>query len=113
MSIDTWKWIFDWAAILFVAATFFAGAGALITGRVINDRQEESLRTMKKDLTNKQTELATAQGETAKAQLALQAATYHFTFGRSPGPYPFKALKALPKSSIEIKFKEDDGEAYM
>jgi hypothetical protein len=61
MSVEPWKSFFDWGAVALVFATFIFGAGALITGNIINKRQEIRLRQFDKDLTESKTELAVQQ----------------------------------------------------
>jgi hypothetical protein len=39
MSVELWKSIFNWLTIVLIAFTVFSGAGALITGDIINSRQ--------------------------------------------------------------------------
>jgi hypothetical protein len=65
MSVALWKTIFDWAAVVLVGFTFIAGAGALITGRILNTRQDLQLREFK---TKEQTELAEQKRLTATAE---------------------------------------------
>lgn len=50
MSVEFWKAIFDWASVVLVGLTFFAGAGALIAGRILNDRQAIELKQFQLDL---------------------------------------------------------------
>jgi hypothetical protein len=62
MSIEFWKAIFDWAAVVLVGLTFIAGAGALITGKILNDRQASNLKQFQLDL-------AAANGRASRADL--------------------------------------------
>jgi hypothetical protein len=78
MSVESWKVIFDWASVMLVGLTFIAGSGALLTGRVLNRRQDAQLRTFEKEIAGTQLELGTAQLElesqkekTAKAEAEL------------------------------------------
>lgn len=43
MSVELWKVIFDWAAVVLVGLTVITGAGALITGKILADRQADEL----------------------------------------------------------------------
>lgn len=74
MSVEFWKAIFDWGAVVLVGLTFIAGAGALITGRIINDRQSAQLQKMGADLTAAQTELAEQQERAAVAEADIARA---------------------------------------
>lgn len=49
LSVETWKSIFDWATVGLAALTFVALAGAVITGDVLNKRQEIELAQLKKE----------------------------------------------------------------
>jgi hypothetical protein len=50
MSIELWKTIFDWAAVILVGLTFIAGAGGLITGKILNDKQAGELKQFQLEL---------------------------------------------------------------
>jgi hypothetical protein len=67
MTVEGLKTTFDWMAVILLFLTFAAGAGVLITGNVINRRQEEKLRTFDSDLTTAKSALATQQERAAKA----------------------------------------------
>lgn len=58
MSFEFWKVIFDWLAVLLLGLTFIAGLGALVTGKVVADRQTKKFRT----------DLDAAKGRTAALQ---------------------------------------------
>jgi hypothetical protein len=73
MSVELWKGIFDWAAVVLVGLTFIAGAGALITGRILSHREEERLRQFDSELTGAKNELVKQQGQTAQVEVALEA----------------------------------------
>lgn len=77
MSIELWKSIFDWAAVVLVGFTFIAGAGALITGRILSNRQNEKLREFSTNLTAAQTELGKQQERAAKAEGQIASAEQH------------------------------------
>ena len=71
MSMELWKEIFDWAAVVLVGLTFAAGAGALITGKILSERQSEQLRQFQLRMESAQQQTALAQKEAADAQLKL------------------------------------------
>lgn len=50
MSVETLKSIFDTATVVLLFLTFACGAGALITGNVMNKRQAEQLRQLGLDV---------------------------------------------------------------
>ncbi len=67
MSVDAWKSIFDMGTVLAAFLVFVFGAGALITGNIINKRQESQLRQFDKGLTEAKTELSKQQERAANA----------------------------------------------
>ena len=67
MSVELWKSLFDWAAVVLVGLTFIAGAGALITGSILSVRQDQQLRQFNSDLTRAKSDLATQQERAATA----------------------------------------------
>ena len=68
MSVEFWKTICDWAAVVLVGLTFIAGAGALLAGRVLNSRQSEQLRKFEADLASAKTDNLTLQKQVAILQ---------------------------------------------
>jgi hypothetical protein len=57
MSVDALKGFFDIGALVLLFLTFAFGAGILITGNKINDRQAEQLRQFDKALKDKDLEI--------------------------------------------------------
>ncbi len=51
MTVEGLKTVFDWIAVILLFLTFAAGFGVLITGNIINKRQEQQLRQFDRDLT--------------------------------------------------------------
>lgn len=74
MPVEVWKSIFDWATVVLIAFTVVSGAGALITGDIINKRQDARLRTFDQDLTGAKIELGNQQERAARAELAASEA---------------------------------------
>lgn len=70
MSIEVLKSIFDIATVVLLFLTFLAGAGVLITGNIINDRQATQLQTFDSGLTAAKTELGKQQERAANADAA-------------------------------------------
>lgn len=66
MTVDGLKIIFDWVAVILLFLTFAAGLGALVTGSIINKRQEVQLRQFDKDLTNAKERAAANEREAAE-----------------------------------------------
>ena len=77
MSVEALKSLFDIAAVILLGLTFLAGAGVLITGNIINKRQEGKLRQFDTDLTGAKTELANQQERAAKAEANIAIAEQH------------------------------------
>jgi hypothetical protein len=71
MSVEAWKSLFDVLTVVLLGLTFAAGAGVLITGNIINRRQEEKLRNFDVDLTAAKAGLAAQQERAAKAEEQL------------------------------------------
>ena len=68
MTAEAWKSLFDIAAVVLLFLTFAAGAGVLITGNIINKRQEAKLRTFDGDLTKAKLDLNAQVGRVASLQ---------------------------------------------
>jgi hypothetical protein len=71
MSIEALKSFFDVGAVVLLFLAFAFGAGVLITGNVINDRQAERLRQFDKQLTDAKTKLGEQEVLAADAQKNL------------------------------------------
>jgi hypothetical protein len=71
VSVELLKSIFDWATVVFIALTVFTGAGALITGDIINKRQDAILHKFDADLTDAKTTLS--KQEERSAELEIEA----------------------------------------
>lgn len=105
MSWELAKAIFDWTAVVLVGLTFMVGAGALISGNVLNKRQAAKLRQFEMDLEKQRERAANAEAalfELQKAQLqrTLSAQTITFLQNQPPGT-----------AHVEILYKRDDPEA--
>src|ERR1700722_10507597 len=57
MSLEFWKTVFEYGGIILLFLTFLFGAGAVITTRVLNDRQAEALKQFDSKLTEAHTDL--------------------------------------------------------
>jgi hypothetical protein len=60
-SVESWHSFFEWSSVALVALTVVAGAGALITARIVNDRQTEKIRNLDIDVANARTKQAEAE----------------------------------------------------
>jgi hypothetical protein len=65
VSVEALKSAFDLAAVVLLFLTFAAGAAVLVTGNIINKRQEEKLRKFDGDLTTAKSELIAQAGKVA------------------------------------------------
>jgi len=105
MSVELWKSIFDWAAVIMAALTFVAGAGALITGNILSDRQDEQLKQFNKDLTDARERSAKLEVEalTLRKELISQGPRVNLLYGQT-GEKFVAALKLFPKQKVEIRY---------
>jgi hypothetical protein len=60
MTVEAMKTVFDWSAVILLFLTFVAGAGALITGNIVSERQAGKLRQFDRDMTGTKKDLAEA-----------------------------------------------------
>jgi len=65
---ESWKTIFDIAAVILLFLTFAAGTGAFIFGNIVNKRQAVQLRQVDSDLTDAKTALGKQQERSAKLE---------------------------------------------
>jgi hypothetical protein len=70
-SLESWKNGFEIAGVVLLLLTFFAGAGALLFSRKVNEVQAERLRQFDKGLTDAKTELGKQQERAANAEQSL------------------------------------------
>jgi hypothetical protein len=68
VSVESWKFVFDWVAVILVFLTFVAGTGALWTGNILNRRQGEKLKNFDGDLTAAKSALVDQVGQVAILQ---------------------------------------------
>ena len=68
MSIEVLKSFLDVGTVVLLFLAFAFGAGVLITGNVINERQAEQLKTFDKELTDAKTELGKQQERAAQLE---------------------------------------------
>lgn len=112
MTVEFWKSLFDGFAVVLLFLTFVAGAGALITGRIINQRQEATLRQFDADLTKARTDLASQQERAAQAEKQLLDVAQR----QAPRFVPSHALSAMLKGkasgTVRIMYQPNDPEAY-
>lgn len=71
MSLDNLNTFFNFVSAVLLGVTFAVGAGAVITGHLLNKRQAERLVRMETDLTNAQRQLAEQQARAATAERDL------------------------------------------
>ncbi|MFL6350458.1 MAG: hypothetical protein ACJ74Z_01215 [Bryobacteraceae bacterium] len=77
MSVDWWKSFFDVATVVLAGGVFVAGAGALITGRILNQRQHSQLRQFETSLREKDLKIADVQREAKEADARIAEAEQH------------------------------------
>jgi hypothetical protein len=67
MPVEWWKSFFEFGGVVLLFLTFAFGAGFMLTGKVVNERQERQLRQFDKDLTDAKTALGKQQERAANA----------------------------------------------
>jgi len=115
MPVEAWKSFFDVGAVIAAFLAFAFGAGVLITGNIINDRQATELRDFQARLEGEQQKTAKAQEDAARAQLELRK--YIEQVGKQAGPRMLspkfaEALKGKPTGTVDILYTAEDMEAY-
>jgi hypothetical protein len=84
MSVEALKSFFDVGTVVLLFLAFAFGAGVLITGNIINSRQNTQIRQFDKDLTSAKAELVKQQERAANAERdAAEAKTTAATAERS------------------------------
>jgi len=68
MDIEWWKSLFEVGGVALLFLTFAFGAGFMLTGKKVNERQSERLRKFDSDLTEAQTNLETQKERAATAE---------------------------------------------
>jgi len=75
MPVEFWKSFFDWGTVALIGLTFVFGAGALITGSVLNSRQDAKLREFDDNLTKAKAQVEVLRGDNLRLEtkaLSLQ-----------------------------------------
>lgn len=68
MDMEWWKSFFEFGGVILLFLTFAFGAGFMLTGKKVNERQSERLRTFDSDLTTAKTDLEAQKERAAKAE---------------------------------------------
>ena len=68
MSVEWWKSFFEIGGVVLLFLTFAFGAGFVLTGKIVSQRQETQLRQFDKDLTDAKNDLVKQQERAAKAE---------------------------------------------
>lgn len=107
MPLESWKTIFDWATIVFIALTVFTGAGALITGDKLGKRLEKQLQDFQLKLTAAQTELSQQQAKTLELQkeLIAQGPRVNLLYGKTAETVILE-LKPFSGQRVEIRYSQ-------
>jgi hypothetical protein len=140
VSVEAWKSMFDVAAVVLLFFTFAAGFGVLITGNIINKRQEKKLRQFDHDIIKAKSDLNAQVGQvatlqknasdaqaaqqrveldlekqrerTAKAETSLLEVSKRQTARHIENHSVSEALKGKPTGSVIIWYQSNDPEAY-
>src|SRR5438105_1141197 len=72
-SVESLKSFFEWSSVGLLALTFIAGAGVVITSRIVNKRQEETIIELQKSASDaksaqQQVEISLADSKTKQAE---------------------------------------------
>jgi hypothetical protein len=128
-SVENLKSVFEWSSVSLLALTFVAGAGVVITSRIVNKRQEETIiglqtsasdakaaqQKVEIDLGNTQKEVADARKKQAEAEadlVRLNEAVKRQNLPRFAFLHPLSEfLKGKPTGTVEIIFLPGDKEA--
>jgi len=114
-DVDTLKSIFDWGSVVLISLTVFTGAGALITGKIISDRQDEELAELNTRASEAQREAAGLEKQTAE----LSAQNLRLELAISPRRLSdrqvkaFASLKSFSDRVVEIKSYANDTEGLV
>jgi hypothetical protein len=112
MSVEALKALFDAAAVVLLFLTFAAGFGVLVTGNIINGRQEEKLRKFDSDLTAAKFALATQQERAAtlevealslRMELLKQGARENLLVGAKRDKL-IASLKPFAGQNVEVRY---------
>lgn len=112
MSVELVKSIFDWAAVILVALTVITGAGALITGKILSDRQSAQIRQFDADLTAAKIDLAKQQERAAKAEGALRNLQLQVGWRSVNASTFLRVLDGQPRGKVEILYLRNDPECF-
>ena len=106
MSVDAWKTGFDTATVLLAFLVFVAGAGALITGRVIDRRKTQEIKQFDSDLTRAKSDLATQQKRAAEAEGKIADAEQHIAEANAKAAEASEAAERerLARTQLEGRF---------
>ena len=109
MSVEDWKSIFDWAAVILVFFTFAAGAGVLITGNILNKRQAVQLRQFEKDLRDEDVKIAEANERTEKLRLEIVSLETPRRLSAAQQKEVASTIAGLP--GIHANFSQTEGDS--
>jgi hypothetical protein len=111
MSVESLKSLCDVAAVVMLFLTFAAGFGALLTGNIINARQEEKLRNFESDITAAKSALAIQQERAANAEnnlLQLRESLKDRVITPVQEKILIDALRGAPSGKVEVWWTGSD-----
>lgn len=114
MNLESLNALFQWGSVGLIAVTFFIGAGALVTGNRINERQTERLVSLETELAATRTTLAAQQERAARAEAELlemrsRITPRHLTADQRD--QLVARLSTRPKGIADVVCPSNDGEA--
>ena len=121
-SVESLKSFFEWSSVGLLALTFVAGAGVVITSRIVNKRQEETIIGLQKSASDAKTaqqqveislaDAKTKQADAEKELLALKQRVMREKLPRWARLQPLgEYVTGKPAGIVEIVFVPEDGEA--
>lgn len=112
MPVEWWKSFFEIGGVALLFLTFAFGAGFMLTGKIVNERQAKQLRQFESDLTAAKTALSEQQERTAamevealslQKQLIAQGSRAALLYGENRERI-IEQVKPFAKQKIEIRF---------
>lgn len=109
-DVDVWKSVFDWSSIVLISLTVFTGAGALITGKIISDRQDETIAELNKQSKEAIKRTAELEAEAASARLETEKLKQAVSWRAIPVSTASELEKLLSRRPGKVNLRYTDGD---
>jgi hypothetical protein len=103
MNVDSWNNFFNWSSVVLVALTVLAGAGALLTGKIISMRQEGAIAAAKAEAAKANERAAAADLNTEKARKESAEASREAAVANEAAGNANERAAALEVSAEELR----------